>query len=92
MKRTLSAIARLLPFLYVAEAVAVQSGMTHEGKLFGAPAWLRVDSDEQVTGTPKVPALHLWCLLVDLSLELASYFIRDDQMLVSPIKIGRSLA
>ncbi|MFS8372414.1 hypothetical protein JH314_08290 [Xanthomonas campestris] len=91
MKRTLSAIAQLLPFLYVAEAVAVENGMTHEGKLLGAPAWLRVDSDEQVTGTPKVPALHLWCLLVDLSLELASYFIRDDQMLVSPIKIGRSL-
>ncbi|WP_127158478.1 hypothetical protein [Xanthomonas arboricola] len=92
LKRIMEAVVALLPYLYVSEALAIQNGMTHEGSLFGAPAWLRVDSDEQVTGTPKVPVLHLWCLLVDLGLEMASYFLRDDQMLVSPIKIGRGLS
>ncbi|MGQ5267446.1 hypothetical protein [Xanthomonas arboricola] len=92
LKRILTPVAALLPYLYVSEALAIENGMTHEGSLFGAPAWLRVDSDEQVTGTPKVPALHVWCLLVDLGLEFGSYFLRDDQMLVSPIKLGRGLS
>lgn len=90
--RALTSVLALLPYLYVSESLAIENGMTHEGSLFGAPAWVRVDSDEQVTGTPKVPVLHLWCLLVDLGLEMASYFLRDDQMLVSPIKIGRGLS
>ncbi len=92
MKRTLSCLAGLLPALYVRETVAIANGMTHEGRLFGVPAWLRVDGDDQVTGTPKVPALHLWCLLIDLSLEVASCFMREDQVLASPITIGRPLA
>ncbi|EED38465.1 hypothetical protein SSKA14_1476 [Stenotrophomonas sp. SKA14] len=66
--------------------------MTHEGRLFGVPAWLREDSDSQVTGSPKVPALHLWCMAVDLVLEIAAAFVQEDRTLESPITLGKRIA
>ncbi|HEL4296697.1 TPA: hypothetical protein UM674_000626 [Stenotrophomonas maltophilia] len=77
--------------LYVTRREALDAGMTHSGRLFGVPAWLRVDSDEQVTGTPKVPALHLWCWLIDQLLELPCCLLPQDCALVSPITIGREI-
>ncbi|HFT6991394.1 hypothetical protein ACL5HQ_13755 [Stenotrophomonas maltophilia] len=66
--------------------------MTHEGRLFGVPAWLREDSDTQVTASPKVPVLHLWCMAVDLVLEIAAAFVQEDRTLESPITLGRRIA
>ena len=79
-------------FIYVTRADAIEDGMTHEGRLFGCPAWLRIDSEEQVTGTPKIPALHLWCWLVDFMLGTAACLIPEDVQIVSPISIGKPIA
>lgn len=77
--------------IYITEQEALEAGMTHEGRLFGAPAWLRVDSDDQVTGTPKVPVLHLWCWVADLAMELKACFFYVDEVVESPISIGRRI-
>lgn len=74
--------------IYVTRQDALDAGMTNEGRLFGVPAWLRVDSEDQVTGTPKIPALRAWCWAVDLLLDLTCCFIPEDQLLVSPITVG----
>lgn len=79
-------------FIYVTRADAIEAGMTHEGRLFGCPAWLRVDSEVQVTGTPKIPALHLWCWFVDFMLDTAACLIPEDVQIVSPISIGKPIA
>ncbi|NMT33346.1 hypothetical protein HGQ62_01625 [Stenotrophomonas maltophilia] len=74
--------------IYVTKADALANGMTHEGTLFGVPAWRCVDSEEQVTGTPKIPALHLWCWVIDQLLELTCCLLPQDCELVSPITVG----
>lgn len=83
---------RLPLWLYVDRESAIEAGMTHEGLLFGVPAWLREDGYSQVTGSPKVPALHLWCMVVDLVLEIAAAFVQEDRALESPITLGRRIA
>lgn len=77
--------------IYITEQQALEAGMTNEGRLFGVPAWLRVDSDEQVTGTPKVPVLHLWCWVADLAMELKACLFYVDEVVESPISIGRRI-
>lgn len=75
-------------WLYITKARALESGLTHEGRLFGVPAWFDGDDDGEVSmATPKIPALHLWCMLVDGLMEAASYLIPADAVLVSPITI-----
>ena len=83
-------LAYVLSFLYIAESDAIEAGMTHEGTLFGVPAWL-VEDGEMVNGTPKVPVLNLWCWLADSVLEAASYFMREDQEIPLPYRLGRKL-
>lgn len=83
---------RLPYYIYVTRADAIEAGMTYEGKMFGCPAWLRVDSDMQVTGTPKIPILHLWCLAIDWLLEIGSHLVPEDKVLVSPITIEKPIA
>ncbi len=55
----------ILDFLYIREKVAIEAGMTHEGRMFGVPAWLVETADNEVTGCPKIPALQLWCMAID---------------------------
>ncbi|TAA45650.1 hypothetical protein [Pseudoxanthomonas winnipegensis] len=78
-------------WLYVTESAAIASGLTHEGRLFGCPAWLRLDSEEHVVGTPKVPALAVWCCVVDRAMDLATCFLSADTVVVTPITVGRLL-
>ena len=81
-----------IPFwLYITEADAIEAGMTHEGRMFGVPSWLRIDSEEQVTGSPKVPLLHVWCMFVDAVLEIGSWFVSSDNTVESPITVGRRI-
>lgn len=79
-------------FLYVTEADAIAAGMTHEGRMFGVPAWLAVTDENEVTGTPKVPVLNLWCLLIDALMEAATYFLDSETCVETPIYLGRPLA
>lgn len=77
--------------IYVTKARAIESGLTHEGTLFGVPAWFDGDGD---TGeaTPKIPALHLWCIFADWCYEVASWFIPEDGVLYSPITVTGRIA
>jgi hypothetical protein len=76
---------------YITKAQAIDSGLTHEGKLFGVPAYFGTDYGNAVTAVPKVPILQLYCLLCDALFELASYFLRGHHVLTTPIKIERPL-
>lgn len=77
--------------LYITRQEALNAGLTHEGTLFGVPAYLAITSDYVVSGTPKVPVLVLWCMFADALYELASYFLRGHQVLQSPIRIERRI-
>lgn len=74
-------------WLYISRADALAAGLTHKGSLFGVPAWLAGEDGEVSMATPKIPALHAWCMLCDAVLELMSYFMPSDSILVSPITI-----
>lgn len=78
--------------LYLARARAVAIGFTHEGTLFGVPAWMRdVDGDPEgdpVIACPKVPVLQLWAMLADAAFEAATWFMWEDQVLAVPIRIA----
>lgn len=78
----------MLNYIYITAAAALDAGLTHEGKLFGVPAWFDGDDDGQIAmATPKVPILHVWCMLADSLYEMASRFMPADAVLVSPIKV-----
>lgn len=79
-------------FLYLNETAAKACGMTHEGTLFGVPAWLVITGDNEVTGCPKLPILQLWCVAVDAAMEFALYFIPSNIEVATPVSIGRKLA
>lgn len=77
----------MLDFIYITKARALESGLTHEGSLYGVPAWFAEDNGDVAMATPKVPLLHAWCWLADKCFDLAAHFITDDTVLVSPIHI-----
>ena len=80
-----------LTLLYVTEAAARRAGLTHEGTLFGVPAWFGDVSDDSLVAAPKIPILQLWCMLADFLYQSATYFMSEDQYLEAPIRIGRKL-
>lgn len=80
----------LTDLIYITKTRALEVGLTHEGHMFGVPAWFEDDgknADEFFACTPKIPALHLWCMLVDWLLEMGSYLMDKDTVLVSPITV-----
>ncbi len=82
----------MLHYLYITRATALDAGLTHEGTLFGVPAWFDGDDDERISmATPKIPVLHLWCMLCDSLYEMASRFFSEDFVLVSPITVTRRI-
>lgn len=81
----------LLDLLYISKARAREVGLTHEGTLFGVPAWFAEDDGEVAMATPKVPALHVWCWLADGCYELASWFMPSHVVLESPIRVTRPI-
>jgi hypothetical protein len=76
---------------YITKKQALKAGLTHEGKLFGVPAYFGTDYGHAVTATPKVPVLNLYCLLADALYEFASYFLHGHHVLHTPIKIERPI-
>lgn len=74
---------------YITKKEAIEMGFTHEGRLFGVPAWFRGDCEgaEFATAVPKFIPLTLWCWLADKAFELAANFIPHDKTLVSPIRV-----
>ena len=80
----------LLDYIYTRESAAVAIGLTHEGRVFGAPAWVTSDG-ETCHWCTKLPALQLWCILIDSLMEAATYFLPEDVVLEVPIHVGRPL-
>lgn len=76
----------MYPF-YISKAVALQMGLTHEGSLYGIPAWFDGDDAMTVGAIPKCPALVIWCKLADLAYELVTYFMSSDSYIVAPIHV-----
>lgn len=75
-------------WLYISKALALAAGLTHEGTLYGVPAWFGEDDDDgNAMCTPKVPILHLWCMFADKLYDVASFFMPADAVLVSPIRV-----
>ena len=81
----------MLNYLYITRAAALDAGLTHEGTLFGVPAWFDGDGDYVSMATPKLPILHAWCWLADKCFDLATYFMSADAVLESPISVKRRI-
>lgn len=74
--------------LYISKQDALDAGLTHEGSLYGVPAWFAgVGDDEIFLATPKIPLLHAWCWLGEKLLDFGAFFISADYVLVSPINV-----
>ena len=82
----------MLHWIYITKACALEVGMTHEGTLFGVPAWFQGDDDECSMATPKIPALHAWCMFADFCYATAAFFMPSDGVLVSPITVTGPIA
>lgn len=81
----------MINYIYITQAAALDAGLTHEGTLFGVPAWFDGDDDHIAMATPKIPLLHLWCMLCDGLYEMASTFLGTDEVLRSPITVTRRI-
>jgi hypothetical protein len=77
----------MLHLIYITRETAKAAGLTHEGTLFGAPAWFGEHDGELAMATPKIPALHAWCWLADKFYEFGAMLIPADAVLRSPIHI-----
>lgn len=77
-----------LHLIYLPRSAAIAYGMTHEGTLFGVPAWVAVgEHDNEFMAAPKVPILQLWTLLADATLEALTYLLPADRSIEAPIRI-----
>lgn len=78
----------MMHLIYITRDLAKECGLSHEGTLFGVPAWFDGDVDDDMfIATPKIPALHAWCWLADKFYEFGAYLIPADAVLRSPISI-----
>jgi hypothetical protein len=78
----------MIALIYIGRATAKAAGLTHEGTLFGVPAWFAGDDDGELSmATPKVPLLHAWCWLADKFYAFGAMLIPADAELRSPIHI-----
>lgn len=76
--------------LYITKRKALETGLTHEGTLFGVPAWfLGGGTDEQdcFWATPKCALFLPWCWLGEKVLEFGAFFISSGVTIVAPITI-----
>jgi hypothetical protein len=75
---------------YISKADALDAGLTHEGTLFGVPAWF-ASAEENAEGnfmaTPKFKPLVIWTLFADSLYDIAELFLPAGQVLESPIRV-----
>lgn len=83
---------RALDVLYITRERAQALGFTHEGTLFGVPAWFVAtgNEDPEPLSCPKIPALQAYAVVASLLCDLATQFMRDDQEFEA-LRIGRRL-
>jgi len=79
-------------YLYLTEARAKEIGFTHSGSLYGVPAWIMDEGDEEeLKACPKVPALQLYAIAMDTLFDWLTYFIHEDQVVETPIVMTRPI-
>lgn len=83
---------------YLPEDEAIENGMTHEGSVYGIPAWFdaRETTDSQFAAVMKYPWMEWWAttceFVYDQAVQVACFVTgRDDLELVSPIYVTRAL-
>lgn len=74
-------------WVYVRRSVTDECGLTHEGTLFGIPAWFTGDDKYTAIGVPKIVPLQYYCILADKSLDLLTYFMPDTWSMETPCTI-----
>lgn len=72
--------------LYITKQKAIEAGMTHHGRIFGVPSWVRV-TDEGVEGAPKFLPLLLWMVFADWLYDVASCFMSADRYIEAPLRV-----
>jgi len=77
--------------LWITKEHAISLGMTHEGTLFGLPAWMNNDRGHIVGAVPKAYFMRWWPAMCDWLFDQASYFVPSHIELVSPIKTGQRI-
>lgn len=50
-----------MQWAYISRKAAIENGYTHEGRMFGCPAWFAAADNEYVRAVPKLVVLSLWC-------------------------------
>lgn len=83
-------IEYLLSWVWCSSEDAKSVGLTHHGRLFGIPAWVR-DDGEMVVGVPKFPILRLYTDACDWAFSAFSFFVSEDAELVIPLYVGREI-
>jgi hypothetical protein len=80
---------------YITREDALAAGLTHEGTLFGVPAWFAGagENDEgNFMATPKFKPLGIWTLFADSLYDIAECFLPAGRVLESPIRITGEIA
>lgn len=77
--------------LYLTKARAKEYGFTHEGSIYGVPAYLVSLDAERVGACPKIVVLQLYSLFMDYMFGFMAYFCSEDTEITTPIVFGSKL-
>ncbi|MFL6141722.1 MAG: hypothetical protein ACJ72N_07605 [Labedaea sp.] len=78
----------MLDLFRITKQEAIRAGFTHEGTLYGVPAYFAGNMQSaNVMAMPKVPILHWYCMLAEMAYDAATYFMSTGELLVYPLKI-----
>lgn len=73
--------------LTISKDEALKMGLTHEGVICGVPCWMaHVDSNDFQAAPKFIPA-NLWLGFCNLAFDVASWFMREDQVIEFPMKV-----
>lgn len=81
----------LTDWVYITERRALELGFTHSGSLYGVPAWVAEDGEDDFIACPKLTILQLYAVAIDTLFEWMTYFIPEDCTVETPITLGREL-
>lgn len=86
-------LRQLLDLIWISEARAIELKFTHEGRLFGVPAWMDAFDPAVITAVPKVPVLQLYAILVDTVITFwVDHFGDPNRLYDSPIRTTRRIS
>lgn len=80
-----------LDLLYLTKSRAKEYGFTHEGRIYGVPAYLVSLDPERVGACPKIVVLQLYSLFMDYMFAALANFCSEDTEIMTPIVFGSKL-